>query len=417
MTLFPYTTLSDLQYYITEPFRVVLVKKGPGKWRMCNDFTGLNKYCPKDPYPLPRIDQLVDSTAGCELLSFMDAFQGFYQIRMAPEDVGKTAFVTKEGVYCFRVMPFGLRNAGATYQRLVNRMFQEEIGKTMEVYIDDMLIKSEREEDHIEHMKKCFGILRKFGMKLNPTKCTFGVRGGKFLGYMVTERGIEANPEKIKAILDLEHPKNRGEAQSLIGKIISLNRFIAKSAERSLPFFKTLRKNKKFEWTEACGNAFEELKKYLQNPPLLAKPIAGEALYVYLAISEEAVSSVLVRVRGDEYLPVYYLSKALLPAEINYSQIEKFALSLISTARKLKPYFQAHEIIVITSQPLKRVFNKPETSGRIARWALELSEHKVEFQAPTSKQAQVIADFLVLCPRTDDAVDRKSTRLNSSHAQ
>ena len=145
---------------------VVLVEKSPGKWRMCNDFTSLNKFCPKDPYPLPRIDQLVDSTAGCSLLSFMDAFQGFYQIRMASEDVAKTAFVTREGIYCFKVMPFGLRNAGATYQRLVNRMFREEIGKTMEVYVDDMLVKSEKEVDHIRHLQRCFDILRKYHMKL-----------------------------------------------------------------------------------------------------------------------------------------------------------------------------------------------------------------------------------------------------------
>lgn len=131
---------------------VVLVQKPGGKWRMCNDFTRLNKYCPKDPYPLPRIDQLVDSTAGCALLSFMDAYQGFYQIRMAKEDIERTSFFTAGAVYCFVVMPFGLKNAGATYQRLVNKMFAEEIGKTMEVYVDDMLVKSKTEEEHIAHL-------------------------------------------------------------------------------------------------------------------------------------------------------------------------------------------------------------------------------------------------------------------------
>ena len=134
---------------------VVLVEKSPGKWRMCNDFTRLNKFCPKDPYPLPRIDQLVDSTAGCALLSFMDAYQGFYQIRMAQEDVKKTAFFAAGGVYCFKVMPFGLKNAGATYQRLVNLMFKEEIGRTMEVYVDDMLVKSKMEEKHLLRCSMC----------------------------------------------------------------------------------------------------------------------------------------------------------------------------------------------------------------------------------------------------------------------
>lgn len=209
---------------------------------MGNDFTRLNKFCPKDPYPLPRIDQLVDSTAGCALLSFMDAYQGFYQIRMAQEDIKKTAFFATGGVYCFKVMPFGLKNAGATYQRLINKMFKHKFGKTMEVYVDDMLVKSRTEEEHIEHLSNCFSILRKYGMKLNPEKCTFGVKGGKFLGYMVTQRGISANPEKIKAILDLPHPKTINEVQKLLGRVMALSRFISKSAEKNLPLFKILRK-------------------------------------------------------------------------------------------------------------------------------------------------------------------------------
>ncbi|KAL0389173.1 UNVERIFIED_CONTAM: Transposon Ty3-G Gag-Pol polyprotein [Sesamum calycinum] len=176
---------------------VVLVPKPNGKWRLCIDFTDLNKACPKDPFPLPRIDILVDSTSGCEMLSFLDAYQGYNQIPLAPEDQEKASFVTDQGVFCYNVMPFGLKNAGATYQRLVNHMFQNQIGRNMEVYIDDMLVKSEKEQDHIKDLEECFQILTTFGMKLNPAKCTFGVRGGRFLGYMISERGIEANPEKI----------------------------------------------------------------------------------------------------------------------------------------------------------------------------------------------------------------------------
>ncbi|KAL0398111.1 UNVERIFIED_CONTAM: Polyprotein P3 [Sesamum radiatum] len=149
---------------------------------MCIDFTDLNRACPKDSFPLPRIDAMIDSTSGCELMSFLDAFQGYNQIRLAPEDQEKTSFVTEQGTYCYTVMPFGLKNAGATYQRLVNSMFQKQIGKNMEVYIDDMLVKSQKKEHHINDLTECFEILKKFGMKLNPSKCTFGVRGGKFLG-------------------------------------------------------------------------------------------------------------------------------------------------------------------------------------------------------------------------------------------
>lgn len=134
------------------------MEKSPSKWRMCNEFTSLNRLCPKDPYPLTMIDQLVDSMPGCALLSFMDAFQRFYQIRMPEEDIAKIAFITSGGVYCFKVMPFGLRNAGATYQRLMNLRFREEIGKSMEVYVDDILVKNKEVADHISHLERCFKI-------------------------------------------------------------------------------------------------------------------------------------------------------------------------------------------------------------------------------------------------------------------
>lgn len=183
---------------------VVLVKKNNGKWRMCVDFTDLNKACSKDSYPLPRIDQLVDSASGNKLLSFMDAYSGYNQIRMDPDDEEATAFYSDNGVLCYRVMPFGLKNAGATYQRLVNTVFEEQLGRNVEAYVDDMIVKSREEEDHIDDLKETFQTLRRYKMKLNPEKCAFGVQSGKFLGFLVTHRGIEANPEKVQAILDME---------------------------------------------------------------------------------------------------------------------------------------------------------------------------------------------------------------------
>ena len=183
---------------------VVLVKKANGKWRLCIDFTDINKACPKDSFPLPRIDLIVDVTAGHELLSFMDAFSGYNQISMDPNDQEKTSFVTTQGTYCYRVMPFGLKNARATYQRLVNRMFQKQIGTTMEVYIDDMLVKSTTASLHIAHLSEAFQILRDYNIKLNPTKCAFGVSAGKFLGFIVNHRGIKANPDKGSTATDRE---------------------------------------------------------------------------------------------------------------------------------------------------------------------------------------------------------------------
>ena len=186
---------------------VVMVKKANGKWRMCVDFTDLNQACPKDSFPLPKIDQLMDSKAGHKLLTFMDTFSGYNQILMAEEDQEKTAFVTSQGLYCYKVMPFGLKNAGATYQKLVNQMFKKQIGRNVEVCVDDMLVKSRKEEDHLDDLRETFNTFRQYNMKLNPSKCAFGVSLGKFLGFIVSQRGIEANPEKVRVILEMNSPR------------------------------------------------------------------------------------------------------------------------------------------------------------------------------------------------------------------
>ncbi|KAK0585626.1 hypothetical protein LWI29_031559 [Acer saccharum] len=274
---------------------VVVVKKKNGKWRVCIDFTDLNKACPKDSFPLPHIDMLVDATAGHELLSFMDAYSGYNQILMHPDDQEKTAFVTERGIFCYKVMPFGLKNAGATYQRLVNKMFAKMLGSTMEVYIDDMLVKS---------------------------------------------------------------------------------------------------KNKAFEWNDDCEKALQELKNYLKSPPLLSKPKDNETLFIYLAVSDTAVSAVLVREEGSSQHPVYYVSKTLLDAETRYSRLEKLALALVMAARKLRPYFQCHSIKVLTAYPLKNILHKPELSGRLTKWAVELSEYDISFHPRSAMKSQALADFI-----------------------
>ena len=172
-------------YYPDWLVDVVMVKKANGKWRMCVDFMDLNKACPKDSYPFPRIDNLVDSTARHKLLSFMDAFSGYNQIRMEETDQEKTSFVTSQGLFCYKVMSFRLKNTGATYQRLMNKMFAHQIGRNVQVYIDDMLVKSIREDDHLSDLQETFDTLRTYNMKLNPSKCVFEVTAGKFLGFMV----------------------------------------------------------------------------------------------------------------------------------------------------------------------------------------------------------------------------------------
>ena len=211
----------------------------------------------------------MEATAGHELLSFMDAFSGYNQISMDPDDQEKTSFVTAQGTYCYRVMPFGLKNAGATYQRLVNRMFQKQIGATMEVCIDDMLVKSTTTGLHITHLSEAFQILRNYNMKLNPAKCAFGVLAGKFLGFIVNHRGIEANPDKIKVVLDMPSPSGIKEVQRLTGRIAALSRFVSRASVKCQPFFQVLKKA--FQWDTKCEEAFAALKTYLSSPPILGR--------------------------------------------------------------------------------------------------------------------------------------------------
>src|SRR5574338_128227 len=283
----------------------VLVKKANGKWRTYVDYSDLNKACPKDSFLLPRIDHLVDSTAGHELLSFMDAYSGYNQIPMHAPDQDHTSFITDRGLYCYKVMPFGLKNAGATYQHLVNKMFAGLIGQTMEVYVDDMLVKSRKADDHVSHLGEMFQVLRQYGMKLNPLKCSFGVSSGKFLGFIVHARGIEANPEQVRALRDIKIPSTQKEMQSLNGKVAALSRFISKATYKCVPFFEALKKDKeKFEWTDECLTAFLNLIKHLQKPPVLLTPSEGEELYLYLAVSYHALSAALVREDSSTQRPV-----------------------------------------------------------------------------------------------------------------
>ena len=184
------------------------------------------------------------------MLSFMDAFSGYNQILMHEDDQEKTSFVTSQDLFYYRVMPFGLKNAGTTYQRLMNKMFAPQIERNVQVYVDDMLVKSRREEDHLKDLKETFDTLRSYNMKLNPGKCAFGVTAGKFLGFMVSQRGIEANPNKIRAITKIKPPKNVKEVQSLNGKVAALNRFVSRVTDKCLPFFRTLKKS--FKWTDEC---------------------------------------------------------------------------------------------------------------------------------------------------------------------
>ncbi|GJV05584.1 reverse transcriptase domain-containing protein [Tanacetum coccineum] len=331
----------------------VMVKKHDDNWRMWVDFKDLNKACPKDGYPFLEIDWKVKSLCGFPFKCFLDAYKGYHQIQMAEEDEEKTAFITNQGIFCYTKMPFGLRNAGATYQRLVDRAFHGQIGINLEVYVDDLVIKSHTEDEVVRDIEETFKTLRKINMKLNPKKCTFGVEEGMFLGYQVNTKGIKIYPDKVDA-----------EAEA----------------------------------------AFRQMKEHIAKLPMLTAPNEQEELIVYLAASKEAVSVVLMTEREARQMPIYFVSRALRGPKVNYTAMEKLVLALVHASKRLKRYFQAHPIIVITDQPIKSILSNPEVAGRMQKWSIQLGEFDIHYRPRVSVKGQILADFIIERPEEEGVI-------------
>ena len=215
----------------------------------------------------------------------------------------------------------------------------------------------------------------------------------KILGFIVNHRGIEANPDKIKALLDMPSPSGIKEVQRLTGRIAALSRFVSRASDKCQPFFQVLKKA--FQWDEKCEEAFTALKTYLSSPPILVSPVERELLTLYLAVSDFSTSAVLVRDRERVQHPVYYCSRALRGAEERYPRMEKLILALVTAARKLRPYFQAHTIEVPTEYSMKQVLHKPEVFERLMKWAIELSEFDIRYKPKTAIKGQVLAEFVM----------------------
>ncbi|RDX97491.1 hypothetical protein CR513_19729, partial [Mucuna pruriens] len=374
---------------------VVMVRKANGKWRMCTDYTDLNKVCPKDPYPLPSIDRLVDNVSGFEFLSFMDAYSRYNQIKMHPDDEEKTAFIIDDGAFCYKLMPFGLKNASATYQRLMDKIFKDVMGRDVEVYVDDMVAKSKGGEDHCEALERVFEVLRKHQLRLNPEKCSFGVQAGKFLGFMLSERGIEANPDKCRAVLNMRSPQNMKEVQQLMGRVIALSRFISKASEVATPILNTRKKERNFGWTLDCEEAFLRLKAMLATPPILVRPELGQPLHLYISVTDDAMNSLLIQEREKEQCLIYFISKTLHGPKKRYQKIERGALALIVASRRLRPYFQSFSIIVRTDLPIQQILRKPDLAGRMVAWSVQLSEFDISFERRGQIKTQALANFII----------------------
>jgi hypothetical protein len=378
----------------------VLVNKKNNEWRMCVDYTDLNKHCPKDHLGLPRIDQVVDSMAGCVLLCFLVCYSRYHQIALKEEDQIKTTFITPYGTYAYKTMSFGLKNAGATYQRAIQMCFADQLHRNVEAYVDDVVIKTKNPDGLIADLEETFSSLRRFRWKLNPTKCVFGVPSGKLLGFIVSNRGIEANPVKISAITNMEAPATIKDVQKLTGYMAALNRFISRLGERGLPFFKLLKRQDKFQWTEEAKQALQDLKHHLQSPSVLTAPLPGEDLLLYIAATTHIVSSAIVVKQGKEghafgvQKPISFVREALSESKVRYPAVQKLLYAIFISSRKLRHYFDEYKITVITDFLLTDILHNQDAMGHISKWAVELGALSIDFKPRTTIKSQALVDFM-----------------------
>ncbi|KAA3481966.1 gag/pol polyprotein [Gossypium australe] len=376
---------------------IVPVPKKDGKVQMCVDYRDLNRASSKDNFPLPHINTLVDNTAGFSLFSFTDGFSGYNQIKMHPEDMDKTTFITMWGTFCYKVMPFGLKNTGATYQRAMVTLFHDMMHREIEVYVDDMIAKSRTEKEHVQVLRKLFLRLRKFQLKLNPSKCTFGARSEKLLGFIVSEKGIEVDPNKVKAIQELPPPHTQKEVRGFLGRLNYIARFISQLAERCDPIFRLLKKHSPGTWDEECQKTFEKVKQYLSHTPVLTPPQPDKPLILYLTVLNNSMGCVLGQhdESGKKEKAIYYLSKKFTECETRYPPIEKLCCTLIWTTRRLRQYMLYHTRWLISKlDPLKYMMESTALNGRMARWQILLSEFDIIYVNQKAVKGSATADFL-----------------------
>ncbi|GKV49877.1 hypothetical protein SLEP1_g56600 [Rubroshorea leprosula] len=379
---------------------VMPVLKKNGKLRVCVDFRNLNLATPKDEYPMPIADLLIDGVAHHKILSFMDGHSGYNQIFIADTDVPKIAFRCPGAVGTFEwvVMPFGLKNAGATYQRAMNAIFYDMIGKFMEIYIDDVVVKSHGEADHLVHLRKAFKRMRQHGLKMNPLKCAFGVSASNFLGYLVHECGLEVDKNKAKAVIEAKPPQNKKELQRFLGQVNFLRRFISNLAGKTRVFslLLKLKSEADFKWEEHHQSAFDMIKRYLSRPPVLVPPMKNKPLILYISAADESIGCLLAQENDKKQeQAVYYLSRCLTQTEVKYSSVEKLCLALFFAAIKLRHYLIYSEVYVVAKTDIvKYMLSRPLLIGRIGKWILALSEFNLKYIPQKAVKGQALADFL-----------------------
>jgi hypothetical protein len=356
----------------------LVVGKANGKMRLVIDYRQLNKVTKPDAYPLPKISDMLDALAHSKYFSTLDLTSGFWQVAMHAVDQEKTAFSTKFGTYEFTVMPFGLMNAPATFQRLMDNVFYDVTWKFVLVYMDDIIIYSKSLEDHCAHLEQVLQLLIKAGLKLNPDKCDFFRKQILFLGHLVSEEGIEPNPTLVEKIKECPPPISKRKVRSFLGLASYYRRFIKNFSKIAKPLYELTKQNINFRWSEDCQKAFEHLRTCLTTKPIVIYPDFSKPFILHTDASDFAIGAVLAQLDDikKEHV-VAYASRVLNEAERNYTVTEKECLAIIWATKYFHHFLQGQKFSIVTDHeaiPWLKKHKQPK--GRLARWIIHLSEYE-----------------------------------------
>eukprot|EP00253_Pinus_taeda_P005102 PITA_05102 len=351
---------------------MVPVRKKNGDIRICIDFRNLNKACQKDNFPLPTMEQILQLVVGSELMSFLDGFSRYNQIRVHPDDRLKTTLRTKWGTYAYQKMPFGLINAIATFQRAMDIAFKGLINRSVVVYLDDITVFSKKRANHLHDLKQIFERCKRYGISLNPKKSFFALNEDKLLGFIVSKDGIYIDSDRIKETSDIPLPHNKKSMQSFLGQINFVKRFVPDFSHIVLPLQTMIKKNLVFKWGHNEKEAFESIKQAIINAPALNTPNFSSHFILYTLATEASYAVVLTQINDQQVeAPISFFSSNLQGAKLNYSEVEKQAFAVFKSVKHFRPFLlKTHTKVIVPFSAMRQLLVQRELGEKRANWEL-----------------------------------------------